>query len=50
LSEDQRLLIDETFFNEKSESQVARSIGVNQSAASPRLSKILSKLKSLMEM
>ena len=49
LSEDERSLIDEIFFNEKSKSQVARSIGVNQSTVSRRLSKILSKLKNLME-
>ena len=50
LSEDERSLIDEIFFHEKSESQVARSIGVNQSTVSRRLSKILSKLKDLIEM
>lgn len=49
LPEDERSLINEIFFNEKSESQVARSIGVNQSTVSRRLSKILSKLKNLME-
>lgn len=49
LSEDERSLIDELFFNEKSESQIAKSIGVNQSTISRRLSKILSKLKSLIE-
>lgn len=49
LSEDERSLIDEVFFNEKSESQVAKSIGVNQSTVSRRLSKILSKLKNFIE-
>ncbi len=49
LSEDERSLIDEIFFDEKSESQVAKSIGVNQSTVSRRLSKILSKLKNLIE-
>ena len=49
LPEDERSLINEIFFYEKSESQVARSIGVNQSTVSRRLSKILSKLKILME-
>lgn len=42
-------LIKELFFNEKSESQLARSIGVNQSTVSRRLAKILLKLKNLME-
>ena len=49
LSEDERFLIDELFFNEKSESQVAKSIGINQSTVNRRLSKVLSKLKNLME-
>lgn len=49
LSKDERLLIDEIFFNEKSESQIAKSIGVNQSTISRRLLKILSKLKNLIE-
>jgi RNA polymerase sigma factor (sigma-70 family) len=49
LSEDERPLIHELFFNKKSESQIAKSIGVNQSTISRRLSKILSKLKSLIE-
>ncbi len=49
LPEDERSLIDEIFFNEKSESQVAKSIGVNQSTISRRLSKILSKLKNFIE-
>ena len=49
LSEDERSLIDEIFFNEKSESQVAKSMGVNQSTISRRLLKILSKLRNLME-
>ncbi|WP_312943145.1 sigma-70 family RNA polymerase sigma factor [Oscillibacter sp.] len=49
LPDDERSLIDEIFFNDKSESQVAKSIGVNQSTISRRLSKILSKLKNLIE-
>lgn len=49
LPEDERSLIDEIFFNEKSESQIAQSIGLNQSTVSRRLSKILSKLKKLIE-
>lgn len=49
LPENERSLIDEIFFNEKSESQVAKSIGVNQSTVSRRLSKILSKLKNSIE-
>ena len=49
LPEDERSLIDEIFFNEKSESQVAKSIGVNQSTVSRRLSKILSRLKNFIE-
>ena len=49
LSENERTLIDELFFNEKSESQVAKSIGVNQSTISRRLLKILSKLRNIME-
>lgn len=49
LPEDERSLIDELFFNDKSESQIAKSIGVNQSTVSRRLSKILSKLKNLIE-
>lgn len=40
LPKDEHSLIDEIFFNEKSESQVAKSIGVNQSTISRRLSKI----------
>lgn len=49
LPEDERSLIDEIFFNERSESQVAKSIGINQSTVSRRLSKVLSKLKNLMK-
>ncbi|BAH08445.1 sigma-70 family RNA polymerase sigma factor [Clostridium kluyveri] len=49
LPEDERSLIDEIFFNERSESQVAKSIGINQSTVNRRLSKVLSKLKNLME-
>ena len=49
LPEDERSLIDEIFFNEKSELQIAKSIGVNQSTVSRRLSKILSKLKKLIK-
>ena len=49
LPEDERSLIDEIFFNEKRESQIAQSIGLNQSTVSRRLSKILSKLKKLIE-
>ncbi len=49
LTEDERSLIDEIFFNEKSERQIAKNIGINQSTVSRRLSKILSKLKNLME-
>lgn len=49
LLDDERSLIDELFFNKKSESQVAKSIGVNQSTVSRRLSKILTRLKNLME-
>ena len=49
LPKDERSLIDELFFNKKSESQVAKSMGVNQSTISRRLLKILSKLRNLME-
>lgn len=49
LSVEERSLVEELFFNEKSESQLARSIGVNQSTVSRRLAKILLKLKDLME-
>lgn len=49
LPEDERFLIDELFFNDKSESQLAKSIGINQSTVSRRLSKVLSKLKNLIE-
>ncbi|BCJ96523.1 hypothetical protein acsn021_40920 [Anaerocolumna cellulosilytica] len=49
LSEDERSLIAEIFFNEKSESQVAKSIGVNQSTISRRISKILFKLRKTIE-
>lgn len=41
LSLEERSLIEELFFNEKSESQIAKSIGVNQSTVSRRLAKIL---------
>ncbi len=50
LSMEERSLIEELFFNEKSESQIAKSIGVNQSTVSRRLAKILAKLRNLMEM
>lgn len=49
LPQDERSLIEELFFNEKSESQVARTIGVNQSTVSRRLTKILLKLRNLIE-
>ncbi|WP_195201269.1 sigma-70 family RNA polymerase sigma factor [Faecalispora jeddahensis] len=49
LPEDERSLIDEIFFNERSESQVAKSIGINQSTVNRRLSMVLSKLKKLMK-
>lgn len=48
LSAEERSLIEELFFNEKSESQLARCIGVNQSTVSRRLAKALHKLRNLM--
>lgn len=49
LSTEERSLIEELFFNEKSESQIAHIMGVNQSTVSRRLAKILKKLKNLIE-
>lgn len=49
LDPEEKLLIHELFFNEKSESQIACNFGVNQSTISRRLAKALLKLKYFME-
>ncbi len=49
LPPDEQSLIEELFFNEKSESQVARAVGVNQSTVSRRRTKILLRLRNLIE-
>lgn len=49
LEPEEKLLIHELFFNEKSESQIACDFGVNQSTISRRLAKTLLKLKYFME-
>ncbi len=48
LTEDERFLIDELFFNGKSEREVARKAGVSQPAIHKRRNCILKKLKKLM--
>jgi RNA polymerase sigma factor (sigma-70 family) len=48
LTEEERVLIDELFFNDKSEREIAREIGVSQPAIHKRRNRILEKLKKLM--
>ena len=48
LTEEERVLIDELFFNDKSEREIAREIGVSQPAIHKRRNRILVKLKKLM--
>lgn len=48
LTEDERFLINELFFNDKSEREIAREIGVSQPAIHKRRNRILEKLKKLM--
>ena len=48
LTEDERFLINELFFNDKSEREIAREIGVSQPAIHKRRNRILVKLKKLM--
>ena len=46
LTEEERVLIDELFFNDKSEREIAREIGVSQPAIHKRRNRILEKLKN----
>ena len=48
LTEDERFLINELFFNDKSEREIACEIGVSQPAIHKRRNRILVKLKKLM--
>lgn len=48
LTEDERFLINELFFNDKSEREIACEIGVSQPAIHKRRNRILEKLKKLM--
>lgn len=49
LSDDERLLVQEHFFEERSQIELSRKYGVNQSNISRRISKILFKLKKILE-
>lgn len=49
LSEEERSLIKEHFFEEKSQVELSRRYGVNQSNISRRIARILLKLKKLLE-
>jgi RNA polymerase sigma factor (sigma-70 family) len=48
LTDEERFLIDELFFNDKSEREIAREAGVSQPAIHKRRNRILEKLKKLM--
>lgn len=49
LTDDERFLIDQFFYKEKSERQIADLSGVSQQAISKRKNKILSKLRELLD-
>lgn len=49
LSEDERSLVDELFFNEKSERKLASELGVPRMTLSDKKHRILKKLKKLMD-
>ncbi|HBS91126.1 MAG TPA: sigma-70 family RNA polymerase sigma factor [Erysipelotrichaceae bacterium] len=49
LSEDERSLIDELFFNDKKEAELASELLVTQQAISKRKKKILDKLKKMID-
>ena len=49
LSDEERLLVQEHFFEERSQVGLSRKYGVNQSNISRRISKILCKLKKFLE-
>ena len=48
LTDDERGLIDALFFDEKSEREVAREVGISQPAIHKRRNRILEKLKNLL--
>ncbi len=48
LTEDERILIGELFFNDKSEREVAKEIGLSKTGVHKQKEKILSKLKNLL--
>lgn len=49
LTEDERFLIDELFFNDKSEREVAKEIGLSKTGVHKQKEKILSKLRNLLK-
>ena len=48
LTDDERGLVDALFFDEKSEREVAREVGISQPAIHKRRNRILEKLKNLL--
>ncbi|WP_094551581.1 sigma factor-like helix-turn-helix DNA-binding protein [Petroclostridium xylanilyticum] len=48
ISEEERLLIHELFFNRKTETALARELGISQSNINRRKTRILSKLKKIL--
>jgi RNA polymerase sigma factor (sigma-70 family) len=49
LTDDERFLIDEMFFNDKSEREIAQEIGLSKTGVHKQKEKILSKLKNLLK-
>ncbi|MGI6332882.1 MAG: sigma-70 family RNA polymerase sigma factor [Zhaonellaceae bacterium] len=49
LTDDERFLIDELFFNDKSEREVAKEIGLSKTGVHKQKEKILSKLRNLLK-
>jgi RNA polymerase sigma factor (sigma-70 family) len=49
LSDDERLLISELFYNNKSETEVAKTLGLSQQAVSKRWLKLRTKIKEFLE-
>jgi len=49
LTDDERFLIDEMFFNDKSEREIVQEIGLSKTGVHKQKEKILSKLKNLLK-